>query len=527
MRHSEADQLRLCSLDGERIHPHPGMLGSSSEPARDCPFSAAGALLHAREESRRAPVPTPLGGAPPLKSSFDEDALTLPMQPPHLLRTPPLVGARTTHSAPPPTPQSQIHRLVAGLASSSTSQEGSAPAIRTDGGAKRPLRRHRRREVRRSERASSAARPLSTSTGKSPHSQGRQEKGGSSDLAVPPLLVQARPCASPRPPTSLPYIEENSPFGLPKHRDSSQPLILTDPYVPRSSRVEDIRARLLDLLQHRLPTEASQEVKHRRLSIEKAAIEAREAGANPRSRSAEDTAWGPYCAFCQHYGFHPLPPLDTPVGELCSQLGTFAVWKYPQLEARGDVEWAKPGSALNHALSVRRCLGRHGWQVPSAKGIKSHMHSLYRSYCETYGPRAVAPTRKMPMTRHLWQQICELQPNQPRGSSKQARWSPETNQLQRTVLRLGAFLRRSGHRLGEICATPGACAPTSREQSSPSRSGEWQSRTLPQSCWTQLARGTASEWLRPSQRLTLLARSTAPSPLRSPSRATLTQLGRP
>jgi hypothetical protein len=177
------------------------------------------------------------------------------------------------------------------------------------------------------------------------------------------------------------------------------------------------------------------------------------------SIAKEDTAWAHWTAFCA------APGRDTIICPLTSalqpdligaRLSLFVLWVYPRLAGRRHAN-AHPRSAFAHALSIRRTFARRGVPIPPAKAVEGTTKGLLRAYKLAYGEAAVAPQRKEPMLRSMWQRIEDL----PEGASLFGRacWSAQTSHLDRTVLRLGRVLWRTGHRLGEI-VTDGSAEPT-------------------------------------------------------------------
>jgi hypothetical protein len=90
--------------------------------------------------------------------------------------------------------------------------------------------------------------------------------------------------------------------------------------------------------------------------------------------------------------------------------------------------------------------------MPRLKLIEGAVRGLLRAYKDVYGVHALAPRRRQPMLPGMWHQIkaapCNLR--LPCGRT----WDPISNHDDRTVLRLGRVLWRSGHRLGEIVGAP-------------------------------------------------------------------------
>lgn len=73
---------------------------------------------------------------------------------------------------------------------------------------------------------------------------------------------------------------------------------------------------------------------------------------------------------------------------------------------------------------------------------------LFRVYRRIYGTLALAPKRRLPMTRTLWAKIELLQPGQPLPG--RSAWMTATRYLDTLGRRLGRVLGATAHRLGEI-----------------------------------------------------------------------------
>ena len=174
-------------------------------------------------------------------------------------------------------------------------------------------------------------------------------------------------------------------------------------------------------------------------------------GAAERTLSKDDLAWKFWRAFCAAYGFDPIVSRDLAVNrpdELSLRLGIFTLWVYPQLKGRGR-EDAKPRTVLNnYAGAVVRVLKRdYRLPVPRQSSYESETKGLLRSYKQVYGTLAMAPRRRQPMTRPMWRKVESVTPGQQLPG--RAPWMTNRHD-DTTILRLGRFLWKTGHRLGEI-----------------------------------------------------------------------------
>ena len=86
--------------------------------------------------------------------------------------------------------------------------------------------------------------------------------------------------------------------------------------------------------------------------------------------------------------------------------------------------------------------------MPKAKHVEKNLAGLMRSFKQIYGEEVLMPGRKQPFTPSMWANIESM----PEGTKLDGRpdWSPSTRLRDRTLLRLGRVLWRTGHRLGEI-----------------------------------------------------------------------------
>ena len=190
-----------------------------------------------------------------------------------------------------------------------------------------------------------------------------------------------------------------------------------------------------------------------------AADDMAEFGAAAASLHKEDTAWAHWTAFCSATNTDPiLWPLTAQLQAdvVAARLSLFVLWVYPRLQGRRQSD-AHPRSAFAHALSIRRTFVRRGVPMPKAKAIEGTTKGLLRSYKLAYGEAAVAPQRKEPMLRSMWQRVESLAEGHPLPGRQP--WSPRSSHVDRVVLRLGRVLWRTGHRLGEI-VTDGSSEPT-------------------------------------------------------------------
>lgn len=174
-------------------------------------------------------------------------------------------------------------------------------------------------------------------------------------------------------------------------------------------------------------------------------------GAAEKTLEKDDLAWSFWRRFCAVYGFNPIVSRELAVNrpdELASRLGIFVLWVYPQLKGRRTPD-ALPRTALNnYAGAIARILKRdYRLPVPRQAHYEAETKGLLRSYKQIYGTLALAPHRRQPMTRPMWAKVEALAPGQ--ALPGRAAWLANRHD-DMTLLRLGRFLWKTAHRLGEI-----------------------------------------------------------------------------
>ena len=179
-----------------------------------------------------------------------------------------------------------------------------------------------------------------------------------------------------------------------------------------------------------------------------------EHGAAVGTLDIDDHAYEFWSRFCTLYGWSPTFDGDadwmrTHSDEVSQRLSIFQAWVYPQLSGRGGRPDAKPRTVFNnYVLAVIRILTREHLPMPKAKHVEKSLAGLMRSFKQIYGVEHLMPGRKQPFTPSMWARIEAL----PEGQTLAGRrpWSPRANLLDRTILRLGRTLWRTGHRMGEV-----------------------------------------------------------------------------
>jgi hypothetical protein len=220
-----------------------------------------------------------------------------------------------------------------------------------------------------------------------------------------------------------------------------------------ADRLADLREGLQRRAAGMLDLGATQEQASRLEAALFHAADMAQLGAAERTLAKDDLAWRFWRFFCAAYGFDPIVSRELAVNrpdELSLRLGIFSLWVYPQISGRGQDD-AKPRTVLNnYAGAVVRVLKRdHRLPVPRQATYESEIKGLLRSYKQVYGTLAMAPRRRQPMTRPMWQRVEALTPGQ--SLTGRAPWLANRHD-DLTLLRLGRVLWKTGHRLGEIVA---------------------------------------------------------------------------
>ena len=234
---------------------------------------------------------------------------------------------------------------------------------------------------------------------------------------------------------------------------------------PASRRERATSIRKLSMLQlagqraGRLASSAANEVQRENLAdAVRATHDLAEFGAAAGTLDIDDHAYLFWERFCNLYGWSPTFGGDaewvrTHQDEVTQRLAIFQSWVYPQLSGRGGRADAKPRTVFNnYVLAIIRLLSREHLPMPKAKHIEKSLAGLMRSFKLIYGVEHLMPGRKQPFTPAMWSRIESL----PEGHRLPGRspWSPRGRFRDRTILRLGRVLWRTGHRMGEIVFHP-------------------------------------------------------------------------
>ena len=202
------------------------------------------------------------------------------------------------------------------------------------------------------------------------------------------------------------------------------------------------------------PATANEDTRASLAAAVAATHELAEHGAADGTLDIDDLAWSFWDRFCKLYEWSPTFEGNaewarTHGDEISQRLAIFQAWVYPQLAGRGGRADAKPRTVFNnYVLAVLRVLSREHVPMPKAKHVEKNLAGLMRSFKQIYGEEVLMPGRKQPFTPSMWANIESM----PEGTKLDGRpdWSPSTRLRDRTLLRLGRVLWRTGHRLGEI-----------------------------------------------------------------------------
>ena len=181
-------------------------------------------------------------------------------------------------------------------------------------------------------------------------------------------------------------------------------------------------------------------------------------GAAYRTLDKDDRAWVFWERFCKLYEWQPLIPADLASrhpDQVIQRLTLFQAWVHPQLMGRGnDARDAKPSTVFNsYALAVHRVLCRAHVPMPRAKLLESTNAGLKRSYKDVHGTLKLMPNKRQAMLPSMWASVEGLAEGT-RLPGRRDAWSPRTRHRDRSLLRIGRILWRTGHRIGEVCEHP-------------------------------------------------------------------------
>ena len=188
-------------------------------------------------------------------------------------------------------------------------------------------------------------------------------------------------------------------------------------------------------------------------------------GASIGTLEKDDHAYDYWASFCEAYGFPRVFSREVATQApdvIASRLGLFLLWAYPQIKGRERPD-AKPRTVLNNypGAIVRIFQRDFKLPMPRQKHWEGEVKGLLRSYQRIYGTLALSPRRRQPMTRVAWRRLEDLSS----GTALPGRqpWMADRHS-DLTILRLGRFLWKSGHRLGEIVQLyPGEISHLTRE----------------------------------------------------------------
>ena len=181
-------------------------------------------------------------------------------------------------------------------------------------------------------------------------------------------------------------------------------------------------------------------------------------GAAFRTLDKDDRAWCFWERFCALYEWDPLISAELASrhpDQVIQRLGLFQAWVHPQLVGRGNqAQDAKPSTVFNsYALAVHRVLCRAHVPMPRAKLLEPANAGLRRAYKDAHGTLKLMPNKRQAMLPSMWRSIEDLAEGT-RLPGRRDAWSPRTRHRDRSILRIGRILWRTGHRIGEICGHP-------------------------------------------------------------------------
>ena len=148
-------------------------------------------------------------------------------------------------------------------------------------------------------------------------------------------------------------------------------------------------------------------------------------GLAPRTRHGDEGHWRRWETFCRQE--MATPPLrddaDANSGRNARLFARevqlmclFLVWVHrtmaPRSNSRTD---AKPQSAMNVLLAVRRVHKLAGYPMASSAAVTNVLKGLCRAYVLRHGPEAMTPARKEPLSRDLFRRLMTLANGTPLG----------------------------------------------------------------------------------------------------------------
>ena len=99
-------------------------------------------------------------------------------------------------------------------------------------------------------------------------------------------------------------------------------------------------------------------------------------------------------------------------------VGGFITWLYTDvIHPRSTADdHAKPSSAFNHFISVRRIHSRFGITMVTAKSVKSELRGMMKAHADAFGYASLLPQRKEPIGGLLFRRIRNTAPGTKIGS---------------------------------------------------------------------------------------------------------------
>ena len=174
-------------------------------------------------------------------------------------------------------------------------------------------------------------------------------------------------------------------------------------------------------------------------------------GAADKTLGKDDLAWSLWDEFSAAYGWDPVVSRDVAVhfpDLLSSRLGLFTLYVYPLVRGRGRPD-AHPLSVFNNYPGAICRIPKRDYKlpVPKAATFEAEAKGLLRGYKRIYGVLALAPKRRQPMRRSIWNRIESLRSGQ--SLPGRVAWMAQPH-IDTLGVRLGRVLSETAHRLGEI-----------------------------------------------------------------------------
>ena len=174
-----------------------------------------------------------------------------------------------------------------------------------------------------------------------------------------------------------------------------------------------------------------------------------EQGSAASTQRKDEIAWRHWLAYADYLKFDPHLSGQATTrhsAEVGTLLAGYLLFVYPRMQGKRGRRWAKPGSAFQYVLALLRCFARWSVPMPKAKVVRLQLRGLMRSFCDAYGPLALAATRKEPIKYPMIAKLLAT----PDGTKVGPIVWKRDSFIARQIGRLMYTMWRSAHRLGDL-----------------------------------------------------------------------------